>query len=152
MTHLVAGINRKIDFQAAESERKREWPRITCAICAVKKDKCMVVTLFSKVKRGLPWTRVPPSVCSRHNLGWFTPARKHAPWLQSMAPPQPGFGRWSACTNPDSRKNGVKLHTTLTNAEVKDLHLCRRENHMFAPMSTSVLTLGVALHQIVFVV
>jgi hypothetical protein len=55
-------------------------------------------------------------------------------------------------THPDTRKNRINVFTMSTNPEVKHLHLGRRKDCVFAPPRAPVFTLGVALHEIIFVV
>jgi hypothetical protein len=100
---------------------------------ALKEHHRFLFVLRLKLERRFPGSRMPPTVCSRHDLNRRAPVGEHTRRSAAQAPPQSGLRRRRSFPNPNPREYGVESIPSLTNAEIKHLHFGRRKNRMFVP-------------------
>ena len=105
-----------------------------------------------KLKRRLPWTRVPASILSRHDLDWLAPAGQCSRRSLRSAPPQSSLGRRRASRDPDTREDRVESISSLADAEIEHLHFGWCEDRMLTPASSAVFAFCVSLHEIILMV
>src|SRR6202012_4691880 len=57
-----------------------------------------------------------------------------------------------ALPHPDASEDRVKCASPFADAEIKHLHLRRREDRMLAPAATAVFALGIPVNQMVLMI
>src|SRR5271163_1834067 len=105
-----------------------------------------------KLKRRLPWTRVPAAIFSRHDLDWLAPAGQCSRRSFRSAPPQSSLGRRRAFRDPDTRENRVEFISSLKDAEIEHLHFGWCKDRMLTPASSAVFALCIPLYEIILLV
>jgi hypothetical protein len=66
----------KIDFRAAQGKDKRKWAGIAGSIRTVEENECALAGVV-ELERGLPRSRVPPSILCSHDLDGPAPVAQH---------------------------------------------------------------------------
>ena len=95
---------------------------------------------------------MPPSILGRHHLDRGTPLGKRARGAFRPAPPQTSLGRWGAAPHPNAREDSVESNSPRTDAEIEHLPFRWSKDTVLAPAGTPIITLGVALDEIILVV
>ena len=118
----------------------------------VEKDEERIGVGFGGANCWLPGSGVPRTACGGQDRNGFAPSGEFGRRSVTLAPPESRGFRRRGFGNPDAREYGFKMMLAWNDAEIEELAFGGSKDFVPGPVGAAILALGVAVHEIVFVI